>query len=132
MSASTLLRHLKQWRSTALGLSLGIFAIGGCGKVYNSSSSDLAIYGTGVSGSVNFLNARATMVKRCFSCHANWAGWDEATYVTNSFVTARNLSNSKLYTRIRGNEVNSTGNMPPTGILTTAEVESFSTWILGM
>ena len=132
MGTSTFFKFITRQRTDVVVVLLGFLAIGGCGKVYNSSSSDLARYGTGVSGSLNFLDARATMVNRCFSCHSNWAGWDEAAYVANSFVTARSLLNSKLYTRIRGNEVNSTGNMPPTGVLTAQEVETFSTWILGM
>ncbi|MBX9766064.1 MAG: cytochrome c [Bdellovibrionales bacterium] len=104
----------------------------GCGKVYNSSSSDFARYGSGVAGSANFVAARAVMSNQCFTCHSNWAALDEAGFVAASLVVSRDLSGSKVYARLRGNSVNGTGNMPPAGILSTQEVEAFSTWISGM
>lgn len=114
-------------------LLLAAFAVlVGCGKVYNSSSSDFARYGSGVPGSANFIAARVVMSGQCFSCHSNWATLNEAGYVSAGLVTSRDLSGSKIYTRLRGNSLNSTGNMPPNGLLTTQEVDAISIWISGM
>jgi uncharacterized membrane protein len=113
-------------------LAITVILTGSCGKVYNSSSADQAKYGSAVLGSANFLAARAVMASQCFSCHSNWANFDEAAFVSGGFVVPQSLPGSKLYTRIRGNSVNSTGNMPPSGVLTSQQVDTFSTWISGM
>jgi uncharacterized membrane protein len=120
------------WQKNSLIFIGAIVLSGGCGKVYNSSSSDLARYGTGVAGSGNFLTARTVMTSQCFTCHSNWAGFDESAFIAGGLVVARSLSGSKLYTRLRGNNISPTGNMPPTGILTSQEVDAFSVWISGM
>lgn len=112
------------------GVAMG--SLNSCGKIYNSSSYDKERYGANVTGSLNFLAARAVLVGQCFLCHSNWATLDESGFVSGQLVVARDLSGSKLYTRIRGNEITSAGNMPPTGVLTSRDIESISNWIGGM
>lgn len=109
-----------------------LFAASACGKLQNSSSSDANLYGSSVSGSTNFLQARAILANKCFSCHAEWSGYDEAQYVSTGRVSSGSPSNSSLYTRIRGNDTGTAGDMPLTGAnLTTEEMTLIKTWISG-
>jgi hypothetical protein len=100
----------------------------GCGKVSTSSSSDALIYGSGVTGSANFLAARVVMSQKCFQCH-DWVSYSEADYASQALVTRNAAVNSRLYKKIKGNDSGVTGNMPPSGLLTDSDLIKIKVWI---
>lgn len=108
-----------------------IFSLG-CGRPYNSSFSDKIKYGSSVTGSANFIAARTVMVNKCFSCHGDFAAWNESEFVSNGRVVQNSLIDSTLYTRIRGNTTGLAGNMPPGENLSSEEITLFKTWIAAM
>lgn len=113
---------------------LGLVALSSsCGKVKNSSSGDFNLYGSGVSGSTNFLQARAVLATHCLSCHAEWSNFSEQDYISNSRVTAGNPSSSTLYTKIRGNDAGVEGNMPENRPdLSYDDIKKIKDWILSI
>lgn len=115
-----------------LGIALANVLLTGCGNPYNSSYSDALKYGSGVTGSANFIAARTVMVNHCFTCHAQWAGWNEAAFLSGGIIATRDLTNSLLYSKIRGNEVNSAGNMPPSESLSVEDLLAIRAWISNM
>jgi hypothetical protein len=114
-------------------MTLLIFSIFGCARPFNSSFSDGLIYGANVTGSANFLEARAVLAKSCFSCHSGWAGYSEPDFVSQNLVIATDLSSSLIYTRLRGNDTG-TGdqNMPPSETLASDDTIKIKSWIVGM
>lgn len=93
-------------------LSLALIFLSSCGKVKNSSTSDLSLYGSGVSGSSVFLAARGVLATHCLECHADWANYSEADYTSKFLVVKSDPAGSPLYTKIRGNDAGIEGNMP--------------------
>ncbi len=105
----------------------------GCGKVRNSSSNDASIYGSSVTGSANFLEARTVLAASCFSCHSNWANYNESQFVSANLVRANSLLNSSLYTRIRGNDTGIAGDMPQSNPnLSNDDMAKIKQWIQGI
>lgn len=104
-----------------------------CGRSpYNSSTSDALKYGSTVTGSANFISARTVMLNNCFSCHGSWSAWNEAQFISNGRIVAASLDNSLLYTRIRGNTTSFAGDMPVSANLTSEDIVTIKTWILGI
>ena len=105
----------------------------GCGRnPYNSSTSDALKYGSNITGSSNFLAARAVMLTSCFACHGSWSSWNEAQFISNGRIVAASLDNSILYTRIRGNSTSFVGDMPVSGNISSEDIVAIKTWILGI
>lgn len=104
----------------------------GCGKPYNSSSSDAEKYGVTAVGTTNFQTMMKVVTNKCVSCHQAYGNYGEAEFVSNGLVVARSLSGSKLYYKIRGNKTAVAGNMPPSESLSTEEINTFETWIMGI
>jgi|GEM_PF-1388974 len=114
-------------RFALLALSLVVVS---CGPVYNNSSLDQIKYGSPVSGSANFQEARLVLLNRCTSCHGAWASWNEADFVSQGKIEARSPNTSILYTRTRGNDSGVAGDMPLSGSNpTTQEVATIKNWI---
>jgi uncharacterized membrane protein len=112
---------------------LQIFIFSSCGKLQNSNTSDASLYGSAISGTSNFQSARTILSNKCFSCHANWSAYTETQYVSAGLVVAGSTTGSTLYTRIRGNDTGTAGDMPISGAnLTTDEVTTMKTWIQGI
>jgi uncharacterized membrane protein len=110
-----------------------ILILSSCGKLQNSNTSDANLYGTTVSGTSNFQNARTILSNKCFSCHANWSGYSETQFVTSGYVVSGSTTESILYTRIRGNDTGTAGDMPVSGSnLTTDEIATMKAWIQGI
>ena len=104
-----------------------------CGRnPYNSSTSDALKYGSTVSGSSQFLAARVVMLNSCFACHGSWSAWSESEFISNGRVVSRSLTDSILYTRIRGNSTQYAGDMPQNGSLSSEDIVAIKNWILGM
>ena len=104
-----------------------------CVKVKNSSSGDFNLYGSGVSGSTNFLQARAVLATHCLSCHGEWSNFFEQDYKNSARVLAANPSGSTLYTKIRGNDAGVEGNMPENRPdLSYEDIKKIKDWILSM
>ncbi len=108
------------------------FFLCSCGRPYNSSYSDASKYGSNGTGTAEFLAAREVVSNRCLSCHAEWSSYTEALFVSQNYVVGGSLSNSILYTKIRGNDVGSSGNMPPSENLSAEEIGKIRTWILAV
>lgn len=124
--------HLFKNVMTLLVLIFSSFNIS-CGKVRNSSSNDASIYGSSVTGSANFLEARTVLAASCFSCHSNWASYNENQFVSANLVRANSLLNSSLYTRIRGNDTGVAGDMPQSNPnLSNDDMAKIKQWIQGI
>lgn len=110
-----------------------LFVVFGCGRSpYNTSTSDALKYGSTVSGSADFLAARTVMLSSCFACHGSWSAWTAAEFVSNGRVVGGSLTDSILFTRIRGNSTGVSGDMPQNGSLSSEDIVAIKTWILGM
>jgi uncharacterized membrane protein len=118
-------------KAVVLFALLGIFSAG-CGKPYNSSTADALKYGSNVAGSANFQLARQVMLNSCFTCHGAWANWSEADFVSTGHVVARSPADSMIYYRLIGNDTGNPGDMPQNGALSTEDLNTIKTWILGM
>lgn len=109
------------------------FFVSGCGKLKNTNSNDALVYGSSVTGTSNFLNARGVMATKCFSCHSSWGNYSESDFISNGLVVARSTTGSSLYTRTRGNDTGIAGDMPVGGPnLSSTELTTIKTWINGI
>ncbi|MBN8538245.1 MAG: hypothetical protein J0M15_14420 [Deltaproteobacteria bacterium] len=98
----------------------------GCGKVKNSSSSDVA----SASGTEAFVAAKQVVADKCLSCHSAWTSYSEADYISKNLVTKKNPTNSSIYNRIRGNDTGTAGDMPQSNPnLSQSEMQLIKTWI---
>jgi hypothetical protein len=113
-------------------LVFSILVLTACGRVYNSNFADDLRFGGNVTGSADFFQARSVMATRCFICHSEWATFNETDFEPNFLVDGGNLADSILYTRIRGNVVESGGDMPPSETLSSEEINKIKTWIMGL
>jgi len=103
-------------------------------QVYNTASRDKLAYGNAIDSNTNFGRAFLVFSSRCVSCHANFASWTaEQDWVTNGFVTAGSLANSKAYYRLYGSNMGiAAENMPLGSALTSQELADIRNWIVGM
>lgn len=79
-----------------------------------------------------FAPVKALLDAKCVTCHqhsSNLRNMTETKALANDLVRAKNLAGSKLYTYLKGNSVNSSGNMPTDGTLSAAEVQAVADWI---
>ena len=105
----------------------------GCGKnPYNSSVSDALRYGSSVSGTATFTAARLVMMSSCFACHGSWSSYTEADFLSKGLVVFRSLTDSTLFTRIRGNSSGLVGDMPQNSTLSSEDMITIRTWISNM
>lgn len=94
---------------------------------------DAGLYGSDVTGSTAFQTARTIMANQCFTCHGDWAAFAETDFVTSGRVVAGDPNGSLLYTKIRGNDSGTAGDMPlGKSDLTAEEIASIKSWIAGM
>lgn len=101
-----------------------------CGKVRTSSSSDIYIYGSGVTGSANFLSARGVLATQCMGCHVEWGNYSEQDYRNRYLVIQGSPVNSLIYYRIRGNDVGVNGDMPIGGSnISFDDMKKIKDWI---
>ncbi|WP_413581179.1 hypothetical protein [Bdellovibrio sp. HCB288] len=122
---------------TTIVLGLALLAPLSCGQSYNSSYYDADIYGEGGGGTPAFQAAQAILRTECATCHTqashqSWGNISEAQFIALGLVSPGNLSGSQIYTKLRGNSVNSTGNMPPSYSLSNSQIQTIETWILGI
>lgn len=104
-----------------------------CGRVQTTSSNDGAIYGSGVTGSSQFLAARAVLANKCFACHSSWGAYNETDFSGHFLVSNGDPFNSLIYYRIRGNDSGTAGDMPTSGPnMTSDEIAVMKTWILSL
>lgn len=109
-----------------LVLAFSAFFILSCGKVKNSSSSD----GGSTVGTAEFVEAQGVISSKCLSCHSNWSSYTADDFVANGLVFKGSPANSTLYSRIRGNDVGTTGDMPSgQPSISRTELMSIKTWI---
>jgi hypothetical protein len=103
-------------------------------QVYNSGSKDKLLYGSNIDANSNFGKAVAIFSNRCISCHAYFGTYTtEADWVTNGFVTAGDLSASKVYYRLFGANLGiGSEDMPQNSSLTNGELSTIRNWILNM
>ncbi len=103
----------------------------GCGKVYTSSTNDLNVYGSGVTGTSLFLNARAVLAVNCMGCHSAWGSYTQQEYISKFLVIQASPADSIIYSRLRGNDVGIAGDMPAGGRpnLTSEEMKKIRDWI---
>jgi hypothetical protein len=117
-------------------LLLSVFIGPGCGssivQVENSFSGDGSRYGTEFDSSSAFGQARVVMSNRCAQCHAEFVSRTESQWVSLNLVVAGNATGSSLYGRLRGSGVGGVENMPPSGTLTTQELDAVRNWINGL
>lgn len=99
-------------RKLKIFMLMSFVFISSCGKVKTSSSNDVYMYGAGVSGSSNFLNARGVLATQCMTCHSQWGNYTEQDFISNFLVIRGSPVGSLLYYRIRGNDVGIAGDMP--------------------
>ncbi|WP_413578300.1 hypothetical protein ACLVWU_07135 [Bdellovibrio sp. HCB290] len=122
---------------TSIVLGLALLAPLSCGQSYNSSYYDADIYGEGGGGTPEFQAAQAILRTECATCHAqashqSWGNISEAQFISLGLVSPGNLSGSQLYTKIRNNTTGIVGNMPQSSTLSTAQIQTIETWILGI
>ncbi|WP_413587252.1 hypothetical protein [Bdellovibrio sp. HCB274] len=122
---------------TSIVLGLALLAPLSCGQSYNSSYYDADIYGEGGGGTPQFQAAQAILRTECATCHTqashqSWGNISEAQFISLGLVSPGSLSGSLLYTKLRNNSVNSTGNMPQAYALSTTQIQTIETWILGI
>ena len=104
----------------------------GCGPVENSSTLDKAIYGnTTINANPQFASVLISL-KKCKNCHGEWLSFQEADFISNGLVVAKDSENSKLYYRnINAISNNGPKSMPNGGLpaLSTPELNNLIVWI---
>lgn len=115
-------------------LLLSIFLVTTSCQVYNSASRDKLLYGSGIDPDSNFGKAFAVITSRCLSCHAQFGTWTtEAQWISYGYVTASNLSESKVYYRLYGANLGiDKEDMPTNSALTSSELADVRNWILNL
>ncbi|MEK6772314.1 MAG: hypothetical protein AABY64_00105 [Bdellovibrionota bacterium] len=114
-----------------IALLIAAITLFGCGKVYTSSTNDLNVYGSGVTGTSVFLNARAVLAVNCMNCHSNWGAYTQQDYIDKFLVIRASPADSIVYSRLRGNDIGIAGDMPAGGRpnLTSEEMKKIKDWI---
>lgn len=107
-------------------------ALNSCLQTENSSSSDANTYGgldPANPSDVLFADAKEVWRVNCTPCHA-FNGLSKDELVAAGLVVAGDPLNSKIYYRMR-NSASSNGprNMPPSGSLTSGDIQVVSDWI---
>ena len=111
----------------------GLFLSVGCGKSYNSSSTDRSVYGTTNAGGGEFKAAFPILAKNCIGCHAHahWANYNEGDFITSGDIVGNDPSRSPIFYRLTDNDSGVTGNMPLGGPAMTAdEILAIKNWVL--
>lgn len=115
--------------TAAMLISLVLLA--SCGKVKNSNSADVALYGLSNQGGQNFKLAFTVIAQSCLSCHSAWTNWNETDFSSNGLIVSGSLVNSKIYYRIKNNETGVSGDMPAnSNTLTGDELTLIKNWVL--
>lgn len=110
---------------------VSIVFLSSCGKVNTSSSNDKTLYGSSTVTTSNFTAAKAVLSQNCFQCH-DWATYAESDFSAQALVIPDSAVSSRLYQKLKGNDSGTTGNMPPSGALTSDDLIKIRTWINGM
>jgi mono/diheme cytochrome c family protein len=129
---------LNQSRAFCLVLRGGIlvFALAsllGCGKSYNSSSTDRSLYGTTNSGGAQFKAAFVVLAKNCIGCHthSHWASFNEGDFIASGDIISNDPVRSPIYFRLTDNDSGIAGNMPLGGpAMTAEEISAIKNWVL--
>lgn len=103
-------------------------------RVYNTASRDKLYFGSGVDPDTNFGKAFSVITNKCVSCHAKFGSWTtEQAWITNGYVVAQTLSESKVYYRLFGSNLGvDIEDMPSNSSLTSGELADIRNWINNM
>ena len=123
-----------------LRLSLIAFALMqtlvGCQpQTLNSLSSDKERYGSTLTFDLNdpaqsrFATVNSIIVKKCASCHADFATFSQAQWISNNYVVGGSPAGSLLFSKMKGSAVGGAADMPPSGTLSQTQLEAFRSWI---
>lgn len=106
------------------GLSFFLFSCQG----YNSSSADIYKF---TSDGTKFGNAKVVLAMRCGNCH-QFHTKTEAELVSLGYIVSGDPTGSSLFSHIRGSNVGGVEDMPPTGSISSTEIQTIEDWIDGL
>lgn len=102
----------------------------GCLQTENSNSGDGDAYGE-ISGSPQFIAARAIFTANCTPCHS-YNAQTEDELIASGLLVPGDSNNSPIYNRLRNSSGPGNKNMPPSGPLSTENLTAISTWVTGV
>jgi len=107
-------------------LVLFVFLIQSC-QVYNSGSNDL----TEFAGGSSFNKSKAIFASKCSGCH-NYQNFTEQEFINAGYLVQGDADLSKIYNRLKGAGVGGVEDMPPSGSLSSDDLETIYNWVMGL